>query len=84
MGQNISLTSSDGFEFDAYCCEAEGDARGGVIVVQEIFGVNEHIRDVVERFAALGYTTIAPSLYDRWNKGLREIITQTIQLLGVN
>ena len=69
MGQNISLTSSDGFEFDAYCCEAEGDARGGVIVVQEIFGVNEHIRDVAERFAALGYTTIAPSLYDRWNKG---------------
>ena len=69
MGQNISLMSLDGFEFEAYRCEAEGDVRGGVIVVQEIFGVNEHIRDITERFAALGYTAIAPALYDRWNKG---------------
>ncbi|MEK9723332.1 MAG: dienelactone hydrolase family protein [Rhodospirillaceae bacterium] len=69
MGQDIKLTASDGFELGAYRCEAEGDARGAIVVVQEIFGVNEHIRDVAERYAAVGYTTIAPSLYDRWNMG---------------
>ncbi len=69
MGQDIKLTASDGFELDAYRCEADGDARGAVIVVQEIFGVNDHIRDVTERVAAVGYTAIAPALYDRWNKG---------------
>ncbi len=68
MGQDITLTSSDGFEFDAYRCEAEGIPKGAVIVVQEIFGVNEHIRDVTERFANVGYTAIAPALYDRWHK----------------
>jgi len=69
MGQDIVLTSSDGFELDAYRCEPDGAALGAVIVVQEIFGVNDHIRDVTERFAAVGYTAIAPALYDRWNKG---------------
>lgn len=69
MGQDIQLTSSDGFEFDAYRCDPDGTSKGGVIVVQEIFGVNEHIRDVTERFAAVGYTAIAPALYDRWRKG---------------
>ena len=67
MGQEIRLTSADGFEFDAYYCEAERESRGGVIVVQEIFGVNDHIRDVTERFAAVGYSAIAPALYDRWH-----------------
>ena len=68
MGQDITLTSLDGFEFDAYRCEAEGTPKGAVIIVQEIFGVNEHIRDVTERFAHVGYTAIAPALYDRWHK----------------
>ncbi len=67
MGQDIKLTSADGFEFDAYYCEAKNETLGGVIIVQEIFGVNNHIRDVTERFAALGYATIAPALYDRWH-----------------
>ena len=67
MGHDTKLTSADGFEFDAYYCEATGETRGGVIVVQEIFGVNDHIRDVTERFAAVGYTAIAPALYDRWH-----------------
>ena len=44
MGHDTKLTSADGFEFDAYYCEATGETRGGVIVVQEIFGVNDHIR----------------------------------------
>ena len=67
MGQDIKLTSSDGFEFDAYYCESKDEVIGGVIVVQEIFGVNSHIRDVTERFAAVGFTAIAPALYDRWH-----------------
>ena len=69
MGEDITLTSSDGFEFDAYRCDPDGTAKGGIIVVQEIFGVNKHIRDVTERFAHVGYTAIAPACYDRWHKG---------------
>lgn len=69
MGQDITLTASDGHAFGAYLCEPEGAALGGVVVVQEIFGVNDHIRDVTERFAALGWRAVAPSLYDRWQPG---------------
>jgi carboxymethylenebutenolidase len=65
MGQDITLTASDGHKLGAYLCEAEGECKGSVIVVQEIFVVNVHIRDVAERYAALGYKTIAPALYDR-------------------
>ena len=65
MGQDITLTASDGHKLGAYLCEAEGECKGSVIVVQEIFGVNVHIRDVAERYAAVGYKTIAPALYDR-------------------
>ena len=65
MGQDITLTASDGHKLGAYLCEAEGECKGSVIVAQEIFGVNVHIRDVAERYAALGYKTIAPALYDR-------------------
>ncbi len=69
MGKDISLTAADGHELSAYLCEPDGAPRGGVIVIQEIFGVNIHIRDVTERYAALGYTAIAPALYDRFERG---------------
>ncbi len=69
MGHDITLTASDGHKLSAYLCEPDGAARGGVIVIQEIFGVNVHIRDVAERYAALGYKTIAPALYDRYEPG---------------
>ncbi len=68
MGETITLTASDGHKLGAYLCEPEGQCRGAIIVVQEIFGVNVHIRDVAERYAALGYKTIAPALYDRIEK----------------
>ena len=68
MGQDITLISSDGFKFDAYRCDPDGTTKGAIIVVQEIFGVNSHIRDVTERFANVGYTAIAPALFDRWHK----------------
>ena len=68
MGQDITLISSDGFKFNAYRCDPDGTTKGAIIVVQEIFGVNRHIRDVTERFANVGYTAIAPALFDRWHK----------------
>jgi carboxymethylenebutenolidase len=70
MGSTIALTSSDGFELSAYRAEPEGPARGGVVVVQEIFGVNGHIRSVVDRYAAAGYLAIAPSIFDRERPGI--------------
>ena len=71
MGTTISLTSSDGLQLSAYRAEPEGGpARGGVVVVQEIFGVNEHIRSVADRYAAAGYLAIAPAIFDRARPGI--------------
>ena len=67
MGQTIQLTSSDGFTFDAYVA-GPADAKAGVVVIQEIFGVNHHIRDMADRFAAAGYAVVAPCVYDRAEK----------------
>lgn len=62
---HIQLTSTDGFVLGAYRVEPTGAPRGGVVVVQEIFGVNAHIRAVTDRFAQAGYLAIAPALFDR-------------------
>lgn len=61
----IRVKSRDGFEFDAYHVKAQGPRKGGVIVVQEIFGLSDHIKEMAERFGAEGYEAIAPSMYDR-------------------
>lgn len=66
MPTTLILTAADGHTFSAYKAEPEGQPLGAVVVVQEVFGVNAHIRDLVERWAAVGYTAIAPALYDRW------------------
>ncbi|MDW3206311.1 MAG: dienelactone hydrolase family protein [Alphaproteobacteria bacterium] len=65
MGRTIVLKASDGHQFGAYRADPEMPARGGVVVIQEIFGVNRHIRAVADRFAALGYVAIAPQIFDR-------------------
>ena len=66
MGSNIKLKAADGHEFDAYTAQpADGRRYGGIVVVQEIFGVNKHIREVADGYAAQGYVAIAPALYDR-------------------
>lgn len=66
MGQTISLKSRfDGFEFYAYHAPAEDARHGGLLLIQEIFGVTEHIRDLADSYAAEGYEVLAPSLYDR-------------------
>ncbi|HEX2654374.1 MAG TPA: dienelactone hydrolase family protein [Xanthobacteraceae bacterium] len=71
MGRSISLTSADGFELGGYRADPADRSRGGVVVVQEIFGVNTHIRSVCDRFAALGYTAVAPSLFDRFARNFQ-------------
>ena len=65
MGQRITLTADDGHSLGAYRADASGATRGGIVVLQEIFGVNSHIRAVCDGFAADGFTCIAPALYDR-------------------
>ena len=65
MGKRLTLTAADGHSLGAYRADASGAARGGIVVLQEIFGVNSHIRAVCDGFAADGFTCIAPALYDR-------------------
>lgn len=68
-GSMIRVKSRDGFELDAYHVKAEGPRKGGVIVIQEIFGLSDHIKEMTERFGAAGYEAIAPSMYDRAERG---------------
>ena len=65
MGQTIGLKASDGFLLGGYRADPVGKAKGGVVVIQEIFGVNHHIRNVCDRFAAQGYAALAPAMFDR-------------------
>jgi carboxymethylenebutenolidase len=75
MGTTIDLKSADGHGFSAYTAGDAG-ARRGVVVIQEIFGVNHHIREMVDRFAAKGYAAIAPALFDRAQRGAELGYTQ--------
>jgi carboxymethylenebutenolidase len=70
MAETLKLTASDGHQFDAYLAQPSGTARGGVLVIQEIFGVNDHVRAVADDFAAQGYLAIAPALFDRIEPGI--------------
>jgi len=65
MGMSLTLTASDGHKLGAYGADPAGKPKGGIVVIQEIFGVNHHIRSVVDRLAAEGYAAIAPALFDR-------------------
>ena len=71
MGEMTRLMARDGHEFNAWlAAPAPGPARGALVILQEIFGVNSHIRAVTDGFAAEGYVTIAPSLFDRAKRGV--------------
>jgi carboxymethylenebutenolidase len=70
MGSNIDITASDGHKFAAYRADPAGKPKGAVIVCQEAFGVNAHIREMADRFAKDGYLAIAPALYDRVERGV--------------
>jgi len=70
MGQFIDLTAKDGFSFPAYVAEPVGTPKGGIVVIQEIFGVNSHIRSVADGYAAAGYLAIAPATFHRVKPGV--------------
>jgi carboxymethylenebutenolidase len=65
MGTTIRATAADGHELGLYRADPTGAPRGAVVVVQEIFGVNSHIRAVCDDYAGQGYVAIAPALFDR-------------------
>jgi carboxymethylenebutenolidase len=70
MGELTTIMARDGHEFQAWLTAAPGRPRGALVVIQEIFGLNSHIRSVTDGFAAAGYTAIAPSLFDRVRRGI--------------
>src|SRR6266849_2064460 len=70
MGKMIDLTAADGHKLSAYRADPSAKPRGGIVVIQEIFGVNSHIKAVTDGFAADGYLAIAPSMFDRVQKNV--------------
>jgi carboxymethylenebutenolidase len=69
MGKMIELTAADGHKLAAYRAEPAGKPRGAIVVIQEIFGVNSHIKSVADGYAADGYLAIAPAMFDRLQRG---------------
>jgi carboxymethylenebutenolidase len=70
MGTTAELTASDGHRLSAYLSEPAGRPRGGVVIIQEIFGITRHIRAVVDQYAQAGFLSIAPALFDRVERGV--------------
>ena len=70
MNETIELKTLDNHNFNAFISRPETKPKGGLVVIQEIFGVNEHIREVCKKFMKEGYLTIAPSLFDREGKNI--------------
>lgn len=70
MGNFIDLKAADGFVFPAYVAQPAGAPKGGIVVLQEIFGVNSHIRAVADGYAAAGYLVVAPATFHRVKQGV--------------
>src|SRR5580658_5017128 len=70
MGIHVTLKASDGHELNAYVARPAGEPIGGLVVVQEIFGVNAHIRSVADGYARDGFLAVAPALFDRIERGV--------------
>jgi carboxymethylenebutenolidase len=70
MGQSVNIPTRGTQCIGGYVARPEGQPKGGVVVIQEIFGVTAHIRSVADRFAAAGYTAIAPAFFDHLETGL--------------
>jgi carboxymethylenebutenolidase len=70
MGETVKLTAKDAVTITAYKAAPAGKPKGAMVVLQEIFGVNHHIRSVTDRYAAQGYLAIAPGLFDRVGKDI--------------
>lgn len=71
MSEWLQLKAKDGQELQAYLARPQGEVKGGLVIVQEIFGVNSHVRSVVDGYAAEGYVAIAPSIFDRIEPGIQ-------------
>lgn len=69
MGKQFTLTAADQFKLGAYRADPAGTPKGAMVVIQEIFGVNQHIRAVCDRLAAEGYVAVAPAVFDRIKPG---------------
>lgn len=80
MGQMIQLTASDGFAFDAWHVAPTGPRKGGLVLIQEIFGLTAWIKRTADHYGELGYEVIAPSLYDRIERGFvaAEVTPETL------
>lgn len=76
MGNHVKLQASDGHEFDAYVARPTGQPVAGLVVVQEAFGVNGHIRFVTDGWAADGFLAVAPALFDRVQRGVELTYSQ--------
>jgi carboxymethylenebutenolidase len=70
MGEHVTLRASDGHELDAYVARPAGTLLGGLVIVQEAFGVNSHIRSVADSYAKDGFLSVAPALFDRIERGV--------------
>ncbi len=70
MGKMIRLEAADGHALDAYVAEPKGKPKGGVVVIQEIFGVTSHVKHVADQYAAEGFKAIAPAMFDRIKRGI--------------
>lgn len=82
MGSFIDLTAADGTTFPAYLAQPAGKPKGGVVVVQEIFGVNAHIQAVADGYAAEGFLAVAPATFHRVKPGVNLGYTQADMEVG--
>lgn len=82
MGSFVELTSADGAKVPAYVAQPSGKPKGGVVVLQEIFGVNPHIRNVADGYAAEGYLAVAPATFHRVKAGVELGYTQEDMTAG--
>src|SRR5271154_2753875 len=70
MSEWVKLKAKDGFELDAYVAKPQGEPIAGLVVIQEIFGVNRHIQSVTDGYAKDGFLAVAPALFDRIERGV--------------
>jgi len=70
MSEFVTLNTADGLEIGAYVARPTGEPIAGLVVIQEIFGVNQHIREVADGWANDGFLVVAPAMFDRFEKGV--------------
>jgi carboxymethylenebutenolidase len=83
MGEHVKLQAGDGHEFDAYVARPAGQPMAGLVVVQEAFGVNSHIRSVTDGWAKDGFLAVAPALFDRVERGVDLTYSQEDMQKGI-